>query len=508
MPYIDDLIDQACHPRLTEPDLGLNLEVCDLINTKRQSCPHNAAVRIVKHVNNRSQHVSLLALELLDFCVKNCGHAFHIQISTKEFLEEFVRKFPGSPPTVPTRTQYRILELIQEWRFTICRHSRYKDDLCNIEKIANALAFRGYMLPEVQVEPSIILGPVDDLKTPEEMEREDRYAMEAKLQELLRTGNAADLKEANRLMKIMSGYDKSRARDYKSEWKTELINIEETVGTLAYYVLKQPTGEELTGEARRLFDLCTRHQNRIQQMIQESTEGGDDLGHLLYLNDIITDTLDSSRAVEVDEPPKELPHARIKVKNEARPLSSDERSSAALIDLESTMDERHSSLSSIGQETAAGSSSTFSTHMSLRPSADTLRRISVTSNNAPPRSSLVEDLLGLDFESTSPTSQLTRKTTATALSPFTGGNRHALGGPHKSPSQASYNNPTNTKHQYVASGQSAGPSATSFPLPSLSQDFATLSVGSSPSNDPTTSRATPSSTTSDTPELSSDLIQL
>ncbi|KAJ1963184.1 ARF-binding protein [Dispira parvispora] len=508
MPYIDDLIDQACHPRLTEPDLGLNLEVCDLINTKRQSCPHNAAVRIVKHINNRSQHVSLLALELLDFCVKNCGHAFHIQIATKEFLEEFVRKFPGSPPTVPTRTQYRILELIQEWRFTICRHSRYKDDLCNIEKIANALAFRGYMLPEVQAEPSIILGPVDDLKSPEEMEREDRYAMEAKLQELLRTGNAADLKEANRLMKIMSGYDKSKVRDYKNEWKSELINIEETVGTLAYYVLKQPSGEELTGEGQRMFDLCSRHQNRIQQMIQESTEGSDDLGHLLYLNDIITDTLDSSRAVEVGEPPKELPHARIKVKNEARPLSTDERGSAALIDLESILDDRNSSMASIGQETAAGSSSTINTNLSFRPSADTMKRTSVSSNNTTPGSVLVDDLLGLDFDSTSSASQVTRKKSVTPLSPFTGGNRHALGGLHKSLSQSSQNSSTSSKYQYISPGQHVGPSGTSSPLPSLSQNLASLSVSSSSPNAATTSHVTPNSTNADTPEVSNDLIQL
>ncbi|RKP35443.1 VHS domain-containing protein, partial [Dimargaris cristalligena] len=209
MPRIDDLVDRACHPSLTEPDMALNLDVCDLINTKQQTCPHNAAVRISKHINHRSQHVNLLALELLDFCVKNCGHPFHYQIATREFLEELVKRFPDPPAVAPTRAQYRILEMLQEWRVTICRHSRYKGDLVNIEKMGNRMAYKGYMLPEVQVDQATILGPKDDLQSPEEKEREDRLALGAKLQELLRRGGADNLAEANRLMKLMSGYDKN-----------------------------------------------------------------------------------------------------------------------------------------------------------------------------------------------------------------------------------------------------------------------------------------------------------
>lgn len=35
--------------------------------------------------------------QLLDICVKNCGYPFHMQIATKEFLNELVRKFPDKP---------------------------------------------------------------------------------------------------------------------------------------------------------------------------------------------------------------------------------------------------------------------------------------------------------------------------------------------------------------------------------------------------------------------------
>lgn len=44
------------------------------------------------------------------------------------------------------------------------------------------------------------------LKTKEELIEEERIVNEAKLEDLLRRGTQADLKAANELMKVMSGY--------------------------------------------------------------------------------------------------------------------------------------------------------------------------------------------------------------------------------------------------------------------------------------------------------------
>jgi ADP-ribosylation factor-binding protein GGA len=41
------------------------------------------------------------------------------------------------------QSQRRILEMIQEWRLTICKHSRYKEDLVNIEDMARLLELKG-----------------------------------------------------------------------------------------------------------------------------------------------------------------------------------------------------------------------------------------------------------------------------------------------------------------------------------------------------------------------------
>ena len=154
-------IQNACDPQNFEPNLALCLEIADLINSKKGNAPREAAVAIVNYINHRNQNVSLLALALLDICVKNCGYPFHLQISTKEFLNELVRRFPERPPVRPTRSMNRILELIEEWRSTICQTSKYKDDLGFIRDMHRLLSYKGYVFPEVRREDAAVLNPSD-----------------------------------------------------------------------------------------------------------------------------------------------------------------------------------------------------------------------------------------------------------------------------------------------------------------------------------------------------------
>ena len=104
---------------------------------------------IVRLVNNRNPHVAMLALALLDTLVQNCGYPFHLQISTKEFLNELVRRFPERPPPFPGPVMGRILDLIHGWKEGICTDSRWKDDLGNIRDMHRLLTFKGYRFREL-----------------------------------------------------------------------------------------------------------------------------------------------------------------------------------------------------------------------------------------------------------------------------------------------------------------------------------------------------------------------
>lgn len=55
----------------------------------------------------------------------------------------------------------KILELIEEWRSTICMTSRYKEDLGFIRDMHRLLSYKGYQFPEVRREDAAVLNPSD-----------------------------------------------------------------------------------------------------------------------------------------------------------------------------------------------------------------------------------------------------------------------------------------------------------------------------------------------------------
>jgi ADP-ribosylation factor-binding protein GGA len=287
-------IQAACSPENYEPNLALNLEIADLINSKKGSAPREAATAIVANVNHRNPNVALLALNLLDICVKNCGYPFHLQISTKEFLNELVRRFPERPPIRPSRVQMKILEAIEEWRGTICDTSRYKEDLGFIRDMHRLLSYKGYTFPEVRREDAAVLNPSDNLKSAEEMEEEEREAQSAKLQELIRRGTPEDLQEANRLMKIMAGYDTRSKVDYRAKAAEEVGKIQQKARLLEERLENFKPGDTMRdGDVySELAAALSSAQPKIQKMCEEESDDHEAVAKLLEINDSIHRTVE------------------------------------------------------------------------------------------------------------------------------------------------------------------------------------------------------------------------
>ena len=127
----------------------------ELFRPWNSSSPREAAMAIARIVNNRNPHISLLALSLLETLVAQCGYPFHLQIATKEFLNEIVRRFPERPPPFPGPVMTRILELIKTWMQTICAESRWKEDLGNIRDMYRLLTFKGYRFRDIGAPNSV-----------------------------------------------------------------------------------------------------------------------------------------------------------------------------------------------------------------------------------------------------------------------------------------------------------------------------------------------------------------
>ncbi|KAJ5406423.1 hypothetical protein N7465_007707 [Penicillium sp. CMV-2018d] len=293
-------IRNACDPQNYEPNLALNLEVADLINSKKGNAPREAAFDIVHLINSRNQNVALLALALLDIAVKNCGYPFHLQIGTKEFLNELVRRFPERPPIRPSRVQHRILESIEEWRQTICQTSRYKDDLGFIRDMHRLLLYKGYMFPEVRREDAAVLNPSDNLRSADEMEEEEKEAQSAKLQELIRRGTPSDLQEANRLMKVMAGFDNRHKTDYRAKAAEEVVKVQQKAKILEEMLQNQQPGEVLP-EGDVFEELAGALQSahpKIQKMCEEESDDPEAVHKLLEINDSIHRTIERYKLVK------------------------------------------------------------------------------------------------------------------------------------------------------------------------------------------------------------------
>ncbi|KAK2813088.1 hypothetical protein FQN50_000765 [Emmonsiellopsis sp. PD_5] len=315
-------IHNACDPQNFEPNLALNLEVADLINSKKGNAPREAAFSIVHLINSRNANVALLALALLDMCVKNCGYPFHLQISTKEFLNELVRRFPERPPMRPSRVQHRILESIEEWRQTICQTSRYKEDLGFIRDMHRLLLYKGYMFPEIRREDAAVLNPSDNLQSAEEMEEEERAAQSAKLQELIRRGGPEDLQEANRLMKVMAGFDTRHKTDYRAKAAEEVAKVQQKAKILEEMLQSYKPGDKIkegdvfeVGEASNksapgivfnedLQELANALQSahpKIQKMCEEESDDSEAVAKLLEINDSIHRTIERYKLMKAGD---------------------------------------------------------------------------------------------------------------------------------------------------------------------------------------------------------------
>lgn len=255
------------------------------------------------YINFRNPNQSLLALAVLDYLVKHCGYAVHLQISTKEFLNELVRRFPERPPMVVGRVMGRILEMIHEWKNTICVTSKYKDDLVHIRDMHRLLSYKGYRFKAFDAARAMAnSNPNENLKSPEELEEEDRAAKSAKLQELIRRGTPRDLAAAQELMKYLAGAEPDKTVDYEKETLKELEKVQ-SKAVLLNDMLDNAKEDEKIGVEGDVYDqvaaACKGARPKIQRWIEKDTGEHEGLmDKLLVCNDLINSAIERFEAAK------------------------------------------------------------------------------------------------------------------------------------------------------------------------------------------------------------------
>ena len=293
-------IQRACRFSLPEPDLALNLDVADYINEKQGGAAYDAVNTIVKLINNRDTHTAVFALALLDVLVKNCGYPVHLQISRKEFLNELVKRFPEHPPMRYSKVQRLILTAIEEWYQTICKHSPYKEDLTFIKDMRRLLKYKGYVLPKINAEDLAVMRPTEHLKTASEIQKEQEIAQAAKLEELIRSGKPEDLREANKLMKIMAGFKEDNIIQAKQAINTELNKLKRKANLLNDMLNSSSETDLRNNETvEELYGALKGAQPKFQKIIEEEHDDDKLVQSLLKFNDTVNQLLEKYSLIKI-----------------------------------------------------------------------------------------------------------------------------------------------------------------------------------------------------------------
>ena len=100
------------------------------------------------------------------------------------------------------------------------------------------------------------------------MEEEEKAAQSAKLQELIRRGGPEDLQEANRLMKVMAGYDTKNKTDYRAKAAEEVGKIQQKAKILEERL--QNFSSEDKVEEGDVFEVCDMGQWSPHALTSES----------------------------------------------------------------------------------------------------------------------------------------------------------------------------------------------------------------------------------------------
>lgn len=126
------------------------------------------------------------------------------------------------------------------------------------------------------------------------MEEEEKEAQSAKLQELIRRGTPHDLQEANRLMKIMAGYDTRSKTDYRAKAAEEVSKIQAKARLLEERLEAFKPGDAMR-EGDVFSELASSLQSaqpKIQKMCEEESEDHEAVAKLFEINDSIHRTVE------------------------------------------------------------------------------------------------------------------------------------------------------------------------------------------------------------------------
>ncbi|KAF7220653.1 target of Myb1 membrane trafficking protein isoform X5 [Nothobranchius furzeri] len=252
-------IERATSSSSPSEDWDLNVEICDLINSSEEG--PKEALRAIKRriVGNRNFKEVMLALTVLEFCVKNCGYRFHILVTTRDFVEGVLVRaiIPRNNP--PQVVHDRVLRVIQAWADAF----RSSPDLTGVVSVYEDLRRKGLEFPAAQLD-----GYSTAQGTKKTLSGNGPAVTTLPAVRLSSTPQTSDLKL---VLEGTSSITPSQVTKLKTELgvvRSNLTTMSEMMSQLDPVMVKQADMELL----EQLYTVCKEMQDRIVKILPRLNE--------------------------------------------------------------------------------------------------------------------------------------------------------------------------------------------------------------------------------------------
>ncbi|CAH2048716.1 unnamed protein product, partial [Iphiclides podalirius] len=292
---LEALILKATHESQPHPDAAALEAFCTIMKDSPDG-PQLAAQALAARIHSKNEREALLALSMLDRCMRRCDVNFHAEVGKFRFLNEMIKLV--SPKYLADRTspevQTRILQLLHAWSLEYPKETKFK------------VAYDMLKNQGVVKETPPPLPPED---TPWQLRQRAKNAIfedEEKsklLQKLLQSKKPEDLQHANRLIKTMVK-EEERRNEVNSRRAQEVNAVLDSAGLLRdmlnHATEASPDEEQLIHE---LYASCSRLRPALQRLAISDSQN-EHLSDILHANDVLAEVFEKYHAFVAEKKAK------------------------------------------------------------------------------------------------------------------------------------------------------------------------------------------------------------
>ncbi|KAK2888718.1 hypothetical protein Q8A67_014093 [Cirrhinus molitorella] len=263
-------IQRATSGALQAEDWSLNLEICDIIN-ETDDGPKDAVKALKKRiVGNKNFREVMLALTVLEACVKNCGHRFHAHVCSRDFVENVLVRVILPKNNPPMILHDRVLSLIQAWADAF----RNSPSLSGVVSVYEDLRQRGLEFPMTDLDS---LSPIH---TPNRSIPENGVSSSSVSSSHTDSSPATHTPQSNPQTNPVPP-------DEKQKLRSELDLVKGNLTVMTEMLNNVKPGETSASDAellQQLYSVCKQMQQRVVELIPNLSED-EMIGELLLVND-------------------------------------------------------------------------------------------------------------------------------------------------------------------------------------------------------------------------------